>query len=83
MSSTPQEFLLKSVAADPSRLKKLVANADIHIKFYIKLHAIHFLLMFIYCQNYSLEINYSYLKIGSKISITLYIYIFTYIYMCV
>ena len=48
-------------------------NAGTHIKFKIKLQAIRFLLMFIYCKNDSLEINYSYLKIGSYFSITLYI----------
>ena len=67
---------MKSVDAVPCRLEKLVVNAGIHIEFYVKLHAMHFLLMFIYCKNYSLEIHYSYIKIGSYFSITLYLYIF-------
>ena len=33
MSSTPQEFLVKSVDAVPERLEQLVANAGAHIEF--------------------------------------------------
>ena len=53
---------MKSVDAVPSRLEKLVTSAGTNIQFQIKLHAIHFLLMFNYCKNHSLEIKKRLLK---------------------
>ena len=48
--------LLHTIKRFPVGLRSL--NVGTHVEFKVKLHVIHFILMFIYYMNYSFEINY-------------------------